>query len=203
MSEAVRKSSPWVRAGVDYLAPAMFLVAYFVAKRVETQDRAFLIATGVLVAASAVALAIGWIVERRIAPLPLMAGLFAVVFGGLTLIFNDSVFLKIKPTIINLCFSAALLGGLAFRRLFLKSLLNDALSMDDAAWRILTVRYGVFFFGLAVLNEIVWRTQPEATWVLFRMPGLLALSILFSLTQIPFMSKHGRFGGGLPETPES
>lgn len=188
-----RRSSPLVRAGVDYAAPAAFLVAYLI-----TRD--FLAATWWLVGGSALALAVGWVVERRIAALPLLAGVFAVIFGTLTLVFNDTVFVKIKPTVINTLFAAALFGGLLFKRLFLKDLLGESLRMSDEAWRTLTVRYGVYFLFVAVLNEVVWRTQPEATWVLFRMPGLLLLTIVFSLTQIPFMTRHGKFGSD-PEVP--
>ncbi len=182
-----KRASPLVRAGVDYAAPAAFLIAYLI-----TRD--FLAATWWLVGGSALALLVGWIVERRIAALPLLAGLAAVVFGSLTLAFNDTTFVKIKPTVINSLFAAGLLGGLMFKRLFLKDLLGESLRMADAAWRTLTVRYGVFFIAVACLNEAVWRTQPESTWVLFRMPGLLLLTIVFSLTQIPFMHRHGRLG---------
>jgi len=188
-----KRASPLVRAGVDYAAPLAFLVAYLI-----TRD--FLAATWWLVGGSALALLVGWVVERRIAPLPLIAGLGAVVFGTLTLVFNDTVFVKIKPTVINCLFAAGLFGGLAFRRLFLKNLLGESIRMEDAAWRTLTLRYGVFFLCVAALNEVVWRTQPESTWVLFRMPGLLALTIVFTLTQLPFMHRHGKFGAE-PEAP--
>jgi len=181
MSAAVNKHA-WVRAAVDYGGLAFFMATYFVTKNMIT-------ATGALVVGSAVALTLGFVVEKRIAPLPLMAGVFALIFGGLTLIFHDDIFVKMKPTVINVALGSAMLIGVALRKNPLKVLLGSALHLPDAAWRTLTFRYGLFFLVQAALNELVWRTQPEATWVLFRFPGLQVLAILFSLSQLPLMMK--------------
>jgi intracellular septation protein len=172
-----------IRSGVDYAGPLAFLVGYLI-----TRD--MLSATWALVAASALALAIGYGVERRIAPMPLFAGLAALIFGGLTLYFNDPRFVKIKPTAIITVLGLTMLGGLALKRNPLKALMGEALKLPDEAWRALTLRYGLFFLCVAVLNEAVWRTQPETVWIWFRMPGLQILSLIFTATQLPLMMKH-------------
>jgi intracellular septation protein len=183
----------WVRGVVDFGGLAAFLVAFFYFKSTGMpQSEALVQATWALVAGSAVALVIGFVVERRIAPFPLIGGLAALVFGGLTLIFHDPRLLKIKPTVMNTAFGVILLGGLAMRKNPLKLLLGEAMQMPDEGWRKLTLNYGLFFLALAVLNEIVWRTQSEATWVLFRFPGLLVLSVVFSFAQVPLMMKYAK-----------
>jgi len=177
------KTKALIRSGVDYAGPLAFLVGYLV-----THD--MLSATWALVGASAIALAVGYGVERRIAPMPLFAGLAALIFGGLTLYFHDPRFVKIKPTAINTILGLTMLGGLVLKRNPLKALLGEAITLPDAAWRTLTLRYGLFFLCVAVLNEAIWRTQPESIWIWFRMPGLQILSLVFSLTQLPLMMKH-------------
>lgn len=172
----------WVRALVDYAAPLGFVVAYFV-----TRD--MVQATGVLVVLSIVALAVGWLVEKRIAPLPLIGGLGGIVFGGLTLLTDDPRWIKAKPTIVNITFAVALAGGMLAGKNPLKALLGSAIQLEDRTWRTLTIRYIVFFLIVAAANEAVWRTQPDATWALWRFPGLQLLALLFTLTQLPLMMK--------------
>src|SRR5690606_38972143 len=152
MTDQTRK---WVRWFVDYSALVIFLAAFFLTGRDMTK------ATWALVAGSAVALAVGFLVERRLAFFPLIAGGAALVFGGLSLFFHDSRLLKIKPTVMNALFGAVLLGGLALRKHPLKLLLGEAFDMPEAAWRRLTIHYALFFLFLAVLNEAVWRTQTD------------------------------------------
>ncbi|ATQ44479.1 inner membrane-spanning protein YciB [Caulobacter mirabilis] len=176
-------SARWVRTAVDYGAPIAFAIAFF------GFGKNMLLATGVLVAASVLALIVGYVVERRIAPLPLIAGIFAIVFGGLTLIFHDEAFVKMKLSFQNAAFAAALLGGVALGKNPLKLLLGDSIRMADAAWRTLSVRYGLYFIAIAVANEIVWRTQSNEFWVGFRI-AVLPLALVFSITQVPFMMKH-------------
>jgi len=188
-------SAKWIRVGVDYGAPIAFAVTFF------GFGRDMVLATGVLVAASALALAVGFLVERRLAPLPLIAGLFALVFGGLTLIFHDPSFVKMKITFQNAAFAAALLGGIALGKNPLKLLLGDSVRMSDTAWRTLTGRYGVYFLTVAVVNEAIWRTQPDDFWVGFRI-ALLPLALVFSMTQVPFMMKHLQQPDEPVEAPE-
>ena len=180
-----RRSNPWVRACVDYLGPVAFVVGDF-----ATHD--FLKATWALVAGSAIGLAAGFALERRVAPMPLLTGVAALAAGLLTLVFKDPVFVKMKPTAINLILGLGMLGGLAAGKSPLKLLLGDALQLTEGGWKRLTVRYGLFFLVLAGLNEAVWRTQSDATWALFRMPGLPLLAVLFSITQVPAMLKDAK-----------
>jgi intracellular septation protein len=189
-----QRTRDWIRYFVDYFALLVFLVAFFATGRNLPQ------ATWWLVGGSAVAIVVGIAVERRLAPFPLIAGGAALVFGGLSLVFHDPRLLKIKPTVMNLVFAAVLLGGLAMRKHPLKLLLGDAFEMPESAWRTLTLRYGLFFVALAVLNEIVWRTQSDSIWVVFRFPGLAILTVLFSLTQAPMLAKYLK-GGELPPPP--
>ena len=180
-----------VRAVVDYGGLAVFLIAYFVARMVLKQpgNPALLTATWGLVAGSALALLVGLIVERRIAPLPLFAGLAALIFGGLTLIFHNPIFVKIKPTAINLALAGVMLIGTAMGKNPLRALFADALHLSPQGWRKLTIRYGIFFLVMAAANEVVRRTQPDSVWILFRFPGLQVLSLLFAVTQVPMMMK--------------
>lgn len=173
-----------VAATVDYGGLAVFAIGYLVS------GRDLIAATWWLVAGSAVALAIGFAVERRVAPMPLLAGGAALLFGALTLIFHDVAFIKAKPSIVNTVFAVLLVGGVLLGKNPLKMLLGESLKLPDPAWRSLSFRYAAFFIAMAVLNLFVWKTQPDAVWVAFRFPGLLILAVLFSLTQVPFMMKH-------------
>jgi intracellular septation protein len=181
MTERWRK---WVRWFVDYSAPIGFAVVYF------GFGRDFMLASGFLVAISVVAVLVGRFVERRWAPLPLFVGAMGALFGGLTLLFNDPRILKVKPTVLNFTLGAILLGGLFLRKNPIKALLGEALALPDEAWRKLMLRFGLFYWALAALNEIVWRTQSEANWVLFRSFGLQALTIAFALTQVPLLMRY-------------
>ena len=174
----------WVRYFVDYSALAVFLIAYFATGRNMAN------ATWALVAGSAVAIIVGLIVERRVAPFPLIAGGAGLLFGAASLIFDDPRILKIKPTVMNSIFAVALLGGLAMGKNPLRLLLGEAFEMPKTVWRQLTLNYALLFLGLAGLNEFVWRTQPEATWVLFRFPGMMILTFAFSIAHAPLLMKY-------------
>ncbi len=174
-----------VRVAIDYSGAFVFVIGYMI-----TRD--FQAATWCLVAVSALAIAAGFILERRLAPLPLIYGGAALVFGALTLIFHDPRFVKMKTTFVDLALGVSMLTGLAMGKSPIKMLIGEGLKMSDAGWRRLTLRFGLFFIATALLNEAVWRTQPEAVWVVFRMPGLLILSFLFAFTQVPMMMKDAK-----------
>ena len=178
-----RKVPPWARTAVDYIGPGAFLIGYLV-------HREILSATWWLVAGSAVGLVVAYGLERRVAILPAVWGGAALVFGLLTLAFHDPRIIKVKVTAMNFALGMAMLGGVLLKRNPLKAIMGETLTLSDPTWRKLTIRYGVFFFAMAALNEAVWRTQPEATWVLFRMPGLLILTMVFAVTQVPVMLKE-------------
>jgi intracellular septation protein len=176
------KTARIVRIGVDYGVPVVFLATWLL-----TRD--FQKAALVMIVSSAAALVAGWLVERRLAPMPLFAGASALVFGGLSLAFHDKNLIKIKFTFVEGVLAAAMFGGLIVKRNPLKALMGDAVQLPDGAWRTLTVRYGLFFTSCAVANEFIWRTQSDAFWGLFKL-GTLGGAIAFSLAQAPFLMKH-------------
>lgn len=183
----------WVRYFVDYAPLVAFLIGYLL-----TRDLAK--ATWGLVIGSGLALAVGFAVERRIAPLPLIAGGAGLLFGGASLFFHDPRILKIKPTIMNAVFGGLMLGGLFMGKQPLKLVLGEAFDMPDRVWRRLTINYVIFFFALAALNEVVWRTQPDDIWVYFRFPGLMILTVVFSIAQAPLLMKYIK-GDDVPPPP--
>jgi intracellular septation protein len=180
-----------IRQAVDFGALVAFMVAYAVNRFVRDLDgnEALVQATWVLVGASLIALIVGWIAEKRLAPLPLLTGGFALVFGTLTLFFNDPTLLKLKLTIQNGLLAVVLLGSLPLRRYPFKYLLGEAIRITDAGWRGLTLRYGLYFAAVAIVNEIVWRTQSDDAWVAFR-GGLWVASAAFGIWQVFFIMKH-------------
>ncbi|RMD61928.1 MAG: septation protein A [Alphaproteobacteria bacterium] len=184
MSESTpdRSAPQWLRPVVDYAPLAVFLITYLSA--------GLYAATAALVTASVIALALSFAVVRRVPWMPVVTAVVVAVFGGLTLWLNDDTFIKMKPTIAQGAIAAVLLGGLATGRALLKPVMGRAWAMDDAGWRRLTFRYALFFAAMAVLNEIVWRTQTTDVWVAFKVFGLLGLTFLFSLAQIPLMTRH-------------
>ena len=173
----------WVRAFVDYAGLGAFLVVLVITRSAVT-------ATWALVAGAAAALTVGWFAERRIAPMPLVAGVLALFFGGLTLFLHDERFIKIKPTVLYTGFSLFLFTGLARGKNPLRALMGDAFHLPDVAVRKLTLRYALFFAGLAVANEAVWRTQTTMTWALFKFPGTVVIIFLFALTQAPLLMRY-------------
>lgn len=154
-------------------------------------------ATGVLMAATLAALAVAYAMERRLAPMPLVTGVVVSVFGGLTLWLADETFIKMKPTIVNLVFAAVLLGGLALGKPPLRHLFGTLFQLDEAGWRALSWRWAVYFLAMAALNEAIWRTQTTEIWVSFKVFGILPLSFVFALAQMPLIKRHsGAPGSG-------
>jgi intracellular septation protein len=149
----------------------------------------FLWATGVLMAATFVSLAITYLLTKRISKMLLFTAAIVGIFGGLTLYFKDPIFLQIKVTIINALFAVVLFGGIFFKKNLIKSIMGQAMQLPDVAWRILTIRWGFFFAAMAILNEIVRRFTPDY-WVTFKAFGLLGLTIAFAVANAPFMAKH-------------
>ena len=154
-------------------------------------EKSLEIAIPPFIIATLVALIIVWIIEKKIPMVPLISGILITLFGGLTIYFDNAVFLYIKPTIINILFGLALLFGKYFtNEPILKKILGKSIPLSDEGWQILNNRWMYFFFSLAILNEIVWRTQSEEFWVNFKVWGLLPISFLFTASQIPLIKKY-------------
>ncbi len=149
------------------------------------------IATALFMVATAIALAVSWLLIRKLPIMPLVSGVVVFVFGGLTLWLQNDMFIKMKPTIINTLFGASLLGGLVFGKSLLGYVFDSAFRLDAEGWRKLTLRWGLFFIFLAVVNEIVWRNFPTDTWVAFKVWGILPITMIFTLCQMPLIMKHG------------
>jgi intracellular septation protein len=159
----------------------------------------FLLATWFLVGGSTLALIVNLIVEGRIAPLPAVSGILALVFGGLTILLKDKSFVQMKMTIVDGLLGAALFGGLLMGKNPLKAILGGAFTLSDGSWRVLAVRYGLFWWASAVANEWVRRTQTAEIWAMFRVAAIVA-AVVFAIAQTPFLMRHARETG--PATPE-
>jgi intracellular septation protein len=184
----------WLRPAIDYGPLAVFFASYLVL--------GLMAATAALIAASLIALLLAWLLERRVPLVPLITAAIVVVFGGLTLWLQDETFIKMKPTIVQTIFALVLLGGLACGRPLLKPLLAPMMPpMSERAWRQLTLRYALFFVAMAGLNELVWRTQSTDFWVTFKVFGLPGLTLLFILSQIPFVGRETRLQAAAESGP--
>ncbi len=148
------------------------------------------VGTACFMAAMVVSLILSWLLLKRVAVMPLVTGILVLIFGGLTLAFHDETFIKLKPTIINTMFGVTLLGGLVFGRSLLRYVFGDVYKLQPAGWTILTWRWGLFFLALAVVNEVVWRTQSTDFWVAFKVWANMPLTILFAAAQLPVLNKY-------------
>jgi intracellular septation protein len=147
-------------------------------------------ATAVFMAAILIALAVSYVMTRHLAVMPLVTAVIVLVFGGLTLILHDELFIKLKPTIIYVLFGATLVIGLAFGKPLLGMVFDSVLHLREEGWRKLTWRWALFFFALAILNEMVWRTQTTDFWVSFKLFGVVPLTFLFAALQVPLLTKY-------------
>jgi intracellular septation protein len=168
--------------GEDILAAFPALSQWF------TQPIIF--ATAVFMAAMVISLLLSWVLLHRIAVMPLVTGVVVLIFGGLTLYFQDPIFIKMKPTIVNTLFGVTLLGGLAFGQSLLKYVFGEVYKLEPKGWTILTLRWGLFFILLAVMNEVVWRTQSTDFWVAFKVWATMPLTIIFAALQLPVLTKY-------------
>ena len=159
-------------------------------------------ATGVLMAAVLIALAVSWFTLGKLPIMPVVTAVAVTVFGALTFWFDSDMFIKLKPTIVNSIFGAVLLGALAMGKPLLPVVLDSMLHLTEEGWRKLTFRWGVFFFVLAALNEIVWRTQTTDFWVSFKVFGVMPLTMLFAISQAPLIMRHELRGEAAANEPE-
>jgi intracellular septation protein len=159
------------------------------------------VATAVLMGGTVISLAIGYARDHRVAMMPLVTCIGVMIFGGLTLAFENDLFIKIKPTIIYLIMASILGVGLFLGRPFVRNVFQTAFQLTDTGWRLLTYRVIAFLVSLAILNEIVWRNVSSDTWVAVKVWGFSALSMVFLATQLPFIMKHEVKPQESPEAP--
>ena len=139
--------------------------------------------------ATIISVLFSYIMEKKIPVMPTVGAFIILIFGGLTIYFDNEVFFKMKPTIINLLFALILYGGMIVKKPLLKFILGAAIKLEDEGWKILTQRWISFFIALAILNEIVWRTQSTDIWVNFKVFGILPITFIFTMTQFPLIKK--------------
>ena len=171
-----------LKAIVEYGPIIVFFVTYWMADLYT--------ATAAIIIATLAVLVLSLIIERRVPVMPIVTGCIIIVFGGLTLWLKDETFIKMKPTIIQIIFGLVLLVGLYTKNIFLEKLLGASLKMERQGWVILTRRFAFFFFSMALLNEVIWRTQSTDFWVNFKVFGILVLTILFLVAQVQLLKKY-------------
>ena len=176
---------PIIKLLADFGPLLIFFVIYF------NNDNDLKIAIPPFIIATLVALAVVYFLEKRIPMVPLTGGILITLFGGLTLYFDNKIFFYMKPTIINLLFAAVLFFGKFFtKKPLLKKFFQNAFDLEDEGWKKLNYRWISFFIFVAILNEIVWRTQSEVFWVNFKVWGLLPISFIFAASQFPLINKY-------------
>lgn len=168
--------------GEDILARFPELTLWF--------SKPIIFATAVFMVAMAISLLLSWMLLKKVAVMPLVTGVMVLVFGGLTLYFQDATFIKMKPTIVNLLFSATLFGGLIFGKSLLKYVFGDVYKLKPEGWMVLTVRWAGFFLFLAVLNEIVWRNFSTDFWVAFKVWATMPITFIFAIAQVPVLTRY-------------
>jgi intracellular septation protein len=183
MASTKKKLDPFLKLALD-IGP---LILFFAANA----KFGIYAATGTFMAAVLIALAVSYVLTKHVAIMPLVTAAIVLVFGGLTLVLHDDLFIKLKPTIIYVLFGGALIGGLAFDKPLLGMVFDSVFHLREEGWRKLTVRWALFFFALAILNEIVWRTQTTDFWVSFKLFGVVPLTFLFAALQVPLLTKYG------------
>ena len=190
-----RRTSPQFRLALDYGPLLVFFLVNFLGRgpalaRVVEATVAFM-------AAMVVAIVVSLVKTRRVSPMLLISGVLVVVFGGLTVYFHDDRFIKMKPTLVYAIFAAVLGFGMATGRPLLQSLLETAYpGLDAVGWRKLTRNWTVFFVAMAVLNEAVWRNSSTDFWVGFKLWGVIPLTLLFAVANVPMLMRHGLQAGG-------
>lgn len=179
---------------VELVPAIVFMVAYNVANGLKARGGIFAepiyLATAIFMAATALAFLYAAFVQKRTPLMLIVSGVIVMTFGGLGLIFHNDIFIKIKPTLINLCFAAAIFGGLLFGRNVWKILFGAAFELPDRVWHILAVRWGLFYLFLAGLNEVVWRSFSETFWVNFKLFGVMPITFIFLAANMPLMMKY-------------
>ena len=177
------------RPAIKFLSDFGPLLVFFIIYFKNGQD--LKIAIPPFVVATLLSLGIIYFLDKKIPMMPLTSGIIITLFGGLTLYFDNKIFFYMKPTVVNLVFAAILFFGRFFtQKPLLKIFFQQSIKLQDEGWRKLSYRWIYFFIFIAILNEVVWRTQTEAFWVNFKVWGLLPISFLFIASQMPLMNKY-------------
>ena len=175
---------PIIKFIADFGPLLIFFTIYFNNNDLKLAIPPFIIAT-------LIALAVVYVLEKRIPMVPLTSGILITTFGGLTLYFDNKIFFYMKPTIINLLFAGVLFFGKFFtQKPLLKIFFQNALNLENDGWKILNQRWILFFLFVAILNEAIWRTQSEMFWVNFKVWGLIPISFIFAVSQVPLINKY-------------
>ncbi len=175
----------FVKFLTDFGPLLIFFIAYY------RSGNNLIVAIPPLIVATIIAIIIVYILEKRIPYIPLLGGLLISFFGGLTIYFQNPIFIYLKPTIINIVFAFTLfIGKVFFKKNFLKIFFKGSLKLEEVGWNKLMYRWIGFFIVLAILNEIVWRTQSQEAWVNFKVWGILSLTFVFTAFQIPLINKY-------------
>ena len=175
----------FIKFVTDFGPLALFFFFYY------NSDKNLKIAIPPFIIATLISLFFVWIIEKKIPMVPLVSGILITLFGGLTIYFDNPIFIYVKPTIINILFGLALLFGKYFsKEPILKKIMGKSLSLTSEGWDLLNKRWVYFFFSLALLNEIVWRTQSEEFWVNFKVWGILPITFIFTAFQVPLINKY-------------
>jgi len=173
--------------------PALFepWLAPLIPAAVQTGARSgIFVATAVFMVAILVTLVISYALTRRLPVMAVVSAVIVLVFGGATLFFQNDTFIKLKPTIIYLLFAGTLFGGVILHKPLLAAVFDQMFHLTEEGWRKLTIRWALFFLALAILNEIVWRTQTTDTWVTFKVFGVTPLTFIFAAFQYPLLMKY-------------
>lgn len=175
--------NPWIKLALEMGPLGLFFYL--------NANYDLMVATGGFMIATVISLVASKVLLGKLPTMPLIGAVFILIFGGLTLVLNDEIFIKLKPTIVNAMFGTALLvAQLGFNKPLLKVVMGDVMPLQTEGWRILSIRWGLFFFVLAGLNEFVWRTFDTDTWVSFKVFGILPLTLAFTMSQVPTMTKY-------------
>lgn len=205
----MEKQTPATEAQMDNMKPQLIkltlelgpLVMFFLANAFGARimnafplltffETPLIFATAVFMVAMPIALILSYILMKKLAVMPLVTLVVVLVFGGLTLWLKDAIFIKMKPTIVNGLFATVLLGGLVFGQSLLRYVFGEVYQLKSEGWRILTLRWGLFFIFLAVINEVVWRNFSDDFWVSFKVWGIMPITMIFAMTQLKILTDY-------------
>nr|WP_244266893.1 septation protein A [Pseudovibrio stylochi] len=196
-AKKANEPSPLVKLSLEMGPLAVFFLANSKGERLAELFPALgalgepiFIATAAFMVAISISLSVSYVLTKTLPVMPVVSGVVVLIFGALTLYLHNDLFIKLKPTIVNVLFGSILLGGLAFNKSLLGYVFDSAFQLDAEGWRKLTFRWGVFFFVLAGINEFVWRTYSTDFWLSFKVFGFMPITLVFTLAQLPLITKH-------------